>query len=160
MPCKSSTVWVSKTFLRSGCLGRLLSLGELTDGGGRGERPLEKTWRTRAQLASQHRGRHCGEEACVVGGGGTVERFGSESAARVQSAFGCLSPPSHSTSSLHEVRYGNNARPLRRSPHSRVTRNHAPCTAGEGRITISTNYLQSSNLSHYAFVRIKRPDSS
>ena len=66
-----------KNVLRSGCLGRLLSLGELVDGGSRGERPLENPWRMRAQLASQHRGRHRGERVWSE----EVERFSSESLA-------------------------------------------------------------------------------
>jgi len=43
--------------LHSGCLSRLLGLGELANGGSR-ERPLENPRGTRTQLAPQHRGRH------------------------------------------------------------------------------------------------------
>ena len=71
--------------LRAGCLGPLLGLGELADGGGRGEAPLENSWRTRGQLAPQHRGRHRRE--CVWSEGGKV-RFGV--ATRVQSGLGCF----------------------------------------------------------------------
>ena len=62
--------------LRAGCLGPLLGLGELADGGGRGEAPLENSWRTRGQLAPQHRGRHRRRGSVC---GRRVERFGSES---------------------------------------------------------------------------------
>lgn len=87
-----------------GCLGRLLSRGELANSGGRRERPLEKSWRARAQLASQHRGRHLGEG---VWSEEEAERFGSES------------PPASNQRSVvsslltDEVHHGNNARPLR-----------------------------------------------
>jgi len=64
-----------ENILRPGCLGRLLGLGELADGGSRGKGPLENPWRMRAQLASQHRGRHRGERVWSE----EVERFGSES---------------------------------------------------------------------------------
>lgn len=94
--------------LSSGRLCRLLRLGELADGGGRRERPLENSRGTRTQLAPQHRGRHCRRgTAC-----GRRRKWEGSVRSRCPRPISVwlLSPPSHPS---HEVHYGGNARPLR-----------------------------------------------
>jgi hypothetical protein len=96
MPCRSSTVWVSKMFFAPVVWvaswawesWRTAEVEESDLWKSLGER--EHSWRRSIVDAID------GEEACVVGGGSGKVRLGV--AARVQSAFGCC--PSNFTSHI------------------------------------------------------------